>query len=143
GRRRGGVGAVALVVASGDELVGVGADDRAVGGRLVAGADELVVAGERLVVGVGEGVAELAGVAREHRRLRQRAVVGEAGVLGPDAGVDDADQDAGAVDALVVGLTATGQVEEVLLGRDRGRVAGVVVPVPLAGPAVVAAGVRG
>ncbi len=94
GRGRRCVRAVAVVVASRVELVGLGADHLAIRLEHLARTDQLVVAGERNVVRVVGGVAELARQRRSSWRRVGSAVVGEARVLRPDAGVDDADHDA-------------------------------------------------
>ncbi len=108
---------MAVVVASGVELVGIGPDDGAVGVEHLAGAEQLVVARERLVVHVVGGVAEVARrslglVERADRRRPVAAVVGEARMFGPDAGVDDADHHVLAGQAAGVGAARAGEAEE-------------------------------
>ena len=92
---RGGVGAVALVVAGGVELVGIGADERRGTSVSIWRAPiNLLLQVNGASLGFCGGVAEVARVAdgRVERLVRrERAVVGEARVLRPDAGVDDAD----------------------------------------------------
>src|SRR5450756_2277898 len=127
---RGGVRTVALVVTSGVVLVRGLTTHQAVRGEHLAGTDQLVVAGERRVERVLRGVAEVA--RRVRRRVLEgdggrgeRPVVGEARVLGPDAGVDDADDDARTGVALRPDTAPAGQAEEGGLGVVRARAAGV------------------
>ena len=107
---------MALIVASAVELVGISADEQAIRRQDLSGADQLVVAGERGVVGIVRCVAEIANTevsVVERLGRRERAVVGEARVLGPDAGVDDTDDDTFTSEAALPCLTLRRETEEV------------------------------
>ena len=106
-----GMCAVAAVVAGGIERLGLGAEHGSIGLEHLARAEQLVVAGERLVVRVVGGIAEVARD-RADRRRAVAAVIGERGVFGPDPGVDHADHDVLAVDAAVVRAAIGGELEE-------------------------------
>ncbi len=118
GGRRGGMRPVAVVVTCRVELIGVGPDEEPVRLEHLPSAQQLVVAGEGHVVRVVRGVAELA----RHRGDRGRpvgAVVGERGVLRPDAGVDDADHDVLAGEATGVGAAPCGEPQELAAAVGR------------------------
>ena len=102
------MGAVAVVVAGRIELVGVGTDERPVCVEHLPRAEELVVAGERRVGRVVGRVAELAREPRIPGQGRVGPVISEARVLGPDAVIDDADDD-----------SLTGQPRSPRAGRAR------------------------
>ena len=121
----GGVGAVAVVVAGRAELGLPAAEPAAV---VVPRPDDLVVAGDLLLGGAGALVA-LVGAAGGPLLVDDGLVGagfgqrGEAGALGPEAGVDDADDDALAgvgrvAELLGPGAAVAGQAQEV--GRGDG-----------------------
>ena len=93
---------MAVIVARGVEFVRVGADQAAIGFQHLPRADEFVVAFKLSVVGIVRIVAEVAGgdfgVVQFNRRFGIAAVIGEAGMLRPDAAVDHADDHAFAGD---------------------------------------------
>ena len=105
------MGAMAAVVARGIELVGRRPEHGAIGGEHLASADQLVVAGERRVVGIVGRVPELARE-RAGRGSRVAPVIGEGRVLRPDPGVDDADDHALAREAAVVRAAVDSQAHE-------------------------------
>ncbi len=94
-----------IVVTGRVELIRVCADQGAVGGEHLAGAEQFVITFKRRIVRVVGGIAEIAawvvwGVFQGNSQIGIAAVIGKARVLRPDAGVDDANNDALARDAL-------------------------------------------
>ena len=81
--------AMAIIITRGAELIRCSTRHSAIGGKHLIRADQLIVACERCIIRIPRRVTKITGQ-RTCRGCRETAVIGKRGMLGPDAGIDDA-----------------------------------------------------